>query len=457
METRVNDFYLKEPVGKLILKFAVPSITALLVSSLYNIVDQIFIGHGVGYLGNAATNVVYPITIIAQAIALLIGDGCAAHLSICQGRRDSESAQKSAGNALTLMVLCAMAVFLFFFCTKDHILWLFGATENNINYTKEYFDYILIGMPFFMLGGALPCMIRADGSPRFAMAATLTGCVINIILDPIAIFALHMGMKGAAIATALGQIVSAGMCVYYLFHAKSFRLTKKDLILKGSVLKASLPLGVSSFLTQVSIMVNMTVMNNVLVKYGAVSKYGADIPLSVVGIVQKVFGIMISFTVGIAAGSQPIVGYNYGAGEYGRVKKLYKTMMMAEAAVGLVATIIFECFPLQAIRLFGTQEGLYNEYAIIAFRVYFSTSILCCVQKGTSIFMQALGKPALSMGLSLLRDFVLCVSLILLLPLKLGIYGPLFSAPISDIISMIAVFGVMGYLKKLLNASSCKE
>ena len=190
METRVNDFYLKEPVGKLILKFAIPSITALLVSSLYNIVDQIFIGHGVGYLGNAATNVVYPITIIAQAIALLIGDGCAAYLSICQGKRDLENAQKSVGNALTLIILSAAAVFLFFFCTKEKILWLFGATENNIGYTKEYFDYILIGMPFFMLGGALPCIIRADGSPRFAMAATLTGCVMNIILDPIAIFVL---------------------------------------------------------------------------------------------------------------------------------------------------------------------------------------------------------------------------------------------------------------------------
>ena len=453
METRVNDFYLKEPVGKLILKFAIPSITALLVSSLYNIVDQIFIGHGVGYLGNAATNVVYPITIIAQAIALLIGDGCAAYLSICQGKRDLENAQKSVGNALTLMIICAMAVFLFFSCTRDSILWLFGATENNIGYTKEYFDYILIGMPLFMLGGSLPCIIRADGSPRFAMVATLTGCVMNIILDPIAIFVFNMGMKGAAIATVLGQIASAGLCVYYLFHAKSFCLTKKDMILKGSVLKASIPLGISSFLTQISIMINMTVMNNVLVAYGSVSKYGADIPLSVVGIVQKVFGIIIAITVGIAAGSQPIVGYNYGAGEYGRVKKLYKKMMIAEAAVGLAATLIFECFPLQAIQLFGAQKGLYNEYAIIAFRVYFSTSILCCVQKGTSIFMQALGKPVISMGLSLLRDFVLCVPLILLLPLKLGIYGPVFSAPLSDIISFIAVIAVMRYLKKLLTAN----
>ena len=457
MTSSVNDFYLKEPVGKLILKFAVPSITALLVSSLYNIVDQIFIGNGVGYLGNAATNVVYPITIIAQAIALLIGDGCAAYLSICQGRKDSENAQKSVGNALTLMIISAAAVFLFFFLTRNSILWLFGATENNIGYTKDYFAYILLGMPFFMLGGALPCIIRADGSPRFAMAATLAGCVINVILDPIAIFVLDMGVKGAAIATALGQIVSAVMCIWYLFHARSFRLTKSDLVLKASVLKKMLPLGISSFLTQISIMVNMTVMNNVLVKYGAMSQYGADIPLSVVGIVQKVFGIMIAVTVGIAAGSQPIVGYNYGAREYGRVKKLYKTMMIAEAIVGLVTTVLVECFPLQLVRLFGEQEPLYNEYAVLAFRVYFSASILCCVQKSTSIFMQALGKPALSMGLSLLRDFVLCVLLALLLPIKLGVYGPLLSAPISDVLSMAAVIGVMLYLKKLLNRTPTEE
>lgn len=451
MEKQVNDFYLKEPVGKLILKFAVPSITALLVSSLYNIVDQIFIGQGIGYLGNAATNVVYPITIIAQAIALLFGDGCAAYLSICQGKKDMESAQRSVGNALTMLLAFSAAVVIFFACTKERILWLFGATEENIGYTLEYFNFILIGIPFYMLGSALPCIIRADGSPRFSMVATLTGCVMNLILDPIAIFVLDMGIKGAAIATVLGQIASAVLCLRYMVHAKSFHLTGKDMVPRFSVLRKSVPLGVSSFLTQVSIMVNATVMNNALVRYGAASKFGADIPLSVVGIVQKVFGIVIAVTVGIAADSQPIVGYNYGAGENVRVKKLYRTMMAAEAAVGLAATVILECFPSQVIRLFGSEGALYTEYAVFAFRVYFSTSILCCVQKGTSIFMQALGKPVMSMGLSLLRDFVLCVPLILLLPLKLGVYGPVFSAPISDVVSFAAVIATMGYLKKILS------
>lgn len=451
MNEQVNDFLLKQPIGKLMLKFTIPSITALLVSSLYNIVDQIFIGHGVGYLGNGATNVVYPLTVIALAIALFIGDGCAAYLSICQGRKDTQNAQKSVGNAASLVVLCSLIITAILFVTKDKILWLFGATENNIGYATEYFIYILIGIPFFMFGGAFTCVIRADGSPGFAMLSTLAGCVVNVILDPIAIFVLNMGMKGAAIATIVGQITTAIMHIYYLFHAKPFHLQKKDFLLSGSVLKRSLPLGISSFLTQISITVNMTVLNNVLVAYGPQSEYGADIPLSVMGIIQKVFGIVVAVIVGIAAGSQPIVGYNYGAGEYGRVKKLYKTMIGAEAVVGIIATILFECFPLQITQIFGAQDGLYNEFAILSFRIYLGTILLCCIQKATSIFMQALGKPVLSMGLSLMRDFVLCVPLVLLLPLKMGVYGPLFSAPIADVISFVAVIFVMIYLHKLLN------
>lgn len=214
MNEQVNDFLLKQPIGKLMLKFTIPSITALLVSSLYNIVDQIFIGHGVGYLGNGATNVVYPLTVIALAIALFIGDGCAAYLSICQGRKDTQNAQKSVGNAASLVVLCSLIITAILFVTKDKILWLFGATENNIGYATEYFIYILIGIPFFMFGGAFACVIRADGSPGFAMLSTLAGCVVNVILDPIAIFVLNMGMKGAAIATIVGQITTAIMHIY---------------------------------------------------------------------------------------------------------------------------------------------------------------------------------------------------------------------------------------------------
>lgn len=443
MENNSNQYLAKEKIGKLMCKFSIPCIMALLVSSLYNIVDQIFIGRGVGYLGNGATNVVFPITIIALSLALLTGDGCAAFLSICQGKKDGESAHKSVGNAIIFIVGVSIVLTVLFFVGKEQILQAFGATENNIGYAREYFNYIVLGIPFYMFGNAMNSLIRADGNPKFAMITTLIGCAINVILDPIAIFVLDWGMKGAALATIAGQIVTAGLAVYYLFHTKSFVLKKSSFRLSGKVFKHILPLGISSFLTQISIVVIMAVMNNVLVMYGANSKYGADIPMTVVGIVMKVFQIVIAIVVGIAAGSQPIVGYNYGAGQYGRVKKIYSTMIKAECIVGVIALICFEVFPLQITGIFGSEDGLYNEFAVMAFRTYLCTIILCCVQKATSIFLQSLGKPVMSLGLSLLRDFILSVPLVILLPKMFGVTGALYSAPIADIVSLIAVIGMM--------------
>ena len=289
------------------------------------------------------------------------------------------------------------------------------------------------------------------------MISTLVGCIINIIFDPIAIFVLHWGVKGAALATIAGQIVSAGLALYYLFHTKSFKLNIKSFAIKASLLERILPLGISSFLTQLSIVIIMGVMNNVLVKYGAMSKYGADIPMTVVGIVMKVFQIVIAFVVGVAAGSQPIVGYNYGAGHFGRVKEIYKKMMIVEVGIGIIATICFEIFPMRIISLFGSESDLYNEYGVMAFRIFLCTMILCCVQKATSIFLQSLGKPVLSMGLSLLRDFVLSVPLVLILPLAFGVEGPLFSAPIADIISFLVVLIIMRTVIKELNTTVKKE
>ena len=440
-----------------LVSFAIPLMVSGILQLMFNAVDIIVVGR---FSGSQALAAVGSTTALINVFTnLFIGVSLGANVLAARfyAAGKAKEMSETVHTSVTLALISGVAMAVVGLVFSRWALEVMGTPADVIDQSTLYMRIYFLGMPFFMLGGALPCIIRADGSPRFAMAATLAGCVINVILDPIAIFVLDMGVKGAAIATALGQIVSAVMCIWYLFHARSFRLTKSDLVLKASVLKKMLPLGISSFLTQISIMVNMTVMNNVLVKYGAMSRYGADIPLSVVGIVQKVFGIMIAVTVGIAAGSQPIVGYNYGAREYGRVKKLYKTMMIAEAIVGLVTTVLVECFPLQLVRLFGEQEPLYNEYAVLAFRVYFSASILCCVQKSTSIFMQALGKPALSMGLSLLRDFVLCVLLALLLPIKLGVYGPLLSAPISDVLSMAAVIGVMLYLKKLLNRTPTEE
>lgn len=330
MNQKANQYLAEESIGKLMLKFSIPCIMSLLVSALYNIVDQIFIGRGVGYLGNGATNVVFPITVIALAIALMTGDGCASCLSLCQGRNDEEGAHRSVGNAVTFSLLSGLFLMVVFYMLKSTILRSFGATENNYAYAEEYFRYIAAGIPFFVFANVMNSIIRADGSPQFAMFSTLIGCVINIILDPVAIFVLHMGMKGAALATIAGQIVSAVLAAEYLFHTKTFRFCKNSFQIDGAILRRILMLGTSSFLTQLSIVVIMGVMNNVLVLYGAKSPCGADIPLTVVGIVMKVFQIVIAVAVGIAAGSQPIIGYNYGAGHNTRVKEIYKMMMLAE-------------------------------------------------------------------------------------------------------------------------------
>lgn len=443
MNSNNNEYLANGKIGKLMVKFSLPCIISLLVSSLYNIVDQIFIGRGIGFLANGATNVVFPITILALSVALMIGDGCAAFLSISQGRKDQENIHRSIGNATTLLIVSSVLLTIFFILTRDSILVSFGATENNIDYAKDYFDIVILGIPFFVITNGLSPIIRSDGSPKFAMLATLVGCVINLILDPIAIFVLKWGVSGAAIATVVGQGVSAIIVLYYLFHTKSAKLKKSSFVVKKSLLSNIVPLGISSFLTQLSIVVIMGIMNTTLVKYGALSKYGADIPITVVGIVMKVFQIVIALVVGIAAGSQPIVGYNYGAKHYSRVKQIFKYMMISEIALGIIATICFEFFPLQIIGLFGSENALYNEFAIYTFRIFLSTIILTTVVKSTSIFLQSLGKPVLSLGLSLLRDFILSVPLILILPKMFGIMGPLFSAPIADIITLIVTVAIM--------------
>lgn len=306
MNETANQELARAPVGRLMLRFSVPCVLSLLVSALYNIVDQIFIGHGVGYLGNGATNVVFPITVITLALALFVGDGCAAYLSLCQGQGDTESAHRSVGSAVTVTVLCGVGLTLLFALFREPILGAFGATEANVSYAREYFAFLLPGLPFFMFGNAMNSVIRADGAPKFAMLSTLAGCIINVILDPVAIFVLGWGMMGAALATILGQIVTALLAVWYLAHAQTFRLRGDSFRPSGRLLKKFLPLGVSSFITQVSIVVIMAVMNNVLVFYGAQSKYGSDIPLTVVGIVMKMFQIVVSVVVGVAAGCQPL-------------------------------------------------------------------------------------------------------------------------------------------------------
>lgn len=442
--------FAEEKISKLMVRFAVPCILSLLVSSLYNIVDQIFIGRGIGYLGNGATNVVFPITVISLAVALMIGDGCAAHLSLCLGSRKLDEAEKSVGTAITVSLVSGVGMMLLFFAFSEQILAMFGATESNIEYAREYFRIIALGIPAYVFTNAMNSVIRADGSPKFAMISTVAGCVINCILDPIAIFVLHWGMFGAGLATILGQIITALLAAWYMTRCKSVKLHLSSLVKGFNVVGQYLPLGLSSFLTQVSIVVTMGVMNNALVFYGAQSEYGPDIPLTVFGIVMKVFQIAIAFSIGIAAGSQPIVGFNYGAGHFDRVKEIYKKMTVAEAVLGIAALLAFELLPMQIIGIFGSESELYNRFAVLTFRVYLSTIPLCCIQKATSVFLQSIGKTIQSFVLSLTRDIVVSIAVVLILPKFIGITGTLLAAPIADAVSillavvlMVKVFGTL--------------
>ena len=438
MEEKQNAVLGTAPLGRLMVKFALPCTISLLVGALYNIVDQIFIGWGVGYLGNGATNVVFPLTVLALGLAVMIGDGACSYVSICFGKGQAENANRAVGSAVTLSVLVGVVVAALYGVFQTPILGMFGATEANFAYAKEYFTYITIGIPIYVFGQAINPIIRSDGSPRFAMLSMLAGAIANCIFDPIAIFVLHWGVMGAAAATVVGQIITAAMGVWYLCHTRALRLGKDDFKLRGKILAAYLPLGLCSFLAQISLVIAMAATNNMLVQYGAGSKYGADIPLTVLGIVVKVFQIIIAITIGMSAGCIPIVGYNYGAEKLDRCRGILWRLMGAEALLGVIALLITQLFPLQLISLFGAESALYNEFAVITFRVYLCMLPLATVNKAAFIFMQALGKPAESAGLSFFREVLLAVPLVTLLPKAFGLMGVLYSMPAADIITFIA-------------------
>lgn len=440
MESTENEELLgKEKISKLLIKYSIPCIIALLVSALYNIVDQIFIGQGVGYLGNAATNVVYPYTVIALGCALLIGDGASALFSLSLGRKDYKSSNKTFGTALITAIVISIILTVLGFIFINTILNFFGVTTNTYQYAIEYMKIILIGLPFYIIANSINSLIRADGSPKYAMISTLAGAILNIILDPIAIFVLGWGVKGAATATIIGQIVSFILAIIYFIKPKNFKLSKETFKFDFNILKKEVKLGITSFITQISMVVIMAVMNNLIVEYGELSKYGADIPLSVTGIVMKVFGIIISLAIGLAAGSQPIVGYNFGAGNFDRVKKTYKYIILTGIVIGVIATIIFEFFPQFIINIFGSENDLYNEYARLCFRIFLGSTILTCVVKSSSIFLQALGKSVKSMIISLARDIIFSLPAMIIFAYFGGVVGMLWAPIVADCFCTIIV------------------
>ena len=454
METRDNAFLEKEPVGKLMSKYAVPCIISLLVAALYNIVDQIFIANAsyLGSYGNAANTVVYPLTVIALAVAVMIGDGACAFVSISLGAGRRENAHKSIGSAILLCVISSLVLTAVYFVFADAILTAFGGrvNEETFRQAKSYFCWITVGIPFYMFGQAMNPVIRSDGSPKFAMISTLAGAVMNIILDPIFIFAFKWGMMGAALATILGQILTAGLAIWYLFHMKAVKLEKSSFGLHLRLAKQYFALGMTSFLSQISLVAAMMAINNMIQKYGAqdavftLPQY-AQIPMAVVGIVMKFFQIVISIAVGLAAGCIPVVGFNVGAGRYDRVKALFTRLLICEAAVGAVALVIVEFFPQQLIGIFGAanESEAYTTFAVKAFRTYLCMMPLATVNKGTFIFLQSVGKAFASTMISLIREVVFGVGFALLLPLRFGLDGVLYSMPVSDVLTFIVAVAVI--------------
>ncbi len=459
MENQEDNKYLgEEKISKLLLKFSIPCILSLLITSLYNIVDQIFIGNSeLGYLGNAATTIVFPITIISVAFAWCFGDGAAAFISLCQGRKDTKSAHKAVGNSILVTFIISILFVILGFIFMEKLLFLFGASSETIILAKDYFTIILSAIPIYMLGNTMSAIIRADGSPAFSMCATLAGAITNIILDPVFIFGLKWGIQGAAWATIIGQILTFIISVVYFFRTKTFRLCLESFRMDIKLFSNVIKLGVSTFITQMSIVIISLVCNIMLAKYGAMSKYGADIPIAVIGICMKVFTIVINIIVGIILGAQPILGYNYGAKNYDRVRKTFKTVLLFTIVIGLISTLIFETFPELVIRIFGTESELYMEFAVMTFRIFLMFITFTCTIKMTSIFFQAVGKPLKSAIISLTRDIICFVPLVIIFPNFLGIKGVLWSAPIADAIGIIVTSVLVVAFFRKLGSEKTKE
>lgn len=434
-------------IPKLLLKFSIPCVMGLLISALYNIVDQIFIGNSeLGYLGNAATGVSFPVICIANAFAWCIGDGAASYLSICSGRQDAERAHKCVGTGITVTTIISLALAAVCLGFAEPLMRLFGASDQTADMAVEYFRIIALLFPCYLLMSVMNSMIRADGSPSYAMAAMLTGAIVNLILDPVFIYILKWGIAGAAWATAIGQVASFVLCAIYFFRPKCFKLTGRSFIPDRRVLVDVVSLGMATFVTQISIVVMTLVCNMTLARYGALSRYGQDIPISVFSIQTKVYTVVGNIVTGIVLGGQPIFGYNYGAGKMDRVRQTYRIVLLSSIAVGLTATLIFQLCPEVVINLFGSGDELYMEFAAKTFRIYLSLVTVTCLVKMTTVFFQSIGKPVHAVVTSLIRDIICFTPLAIGLSAVLekqeagvGINGILIAAPMADAVAAVVI------------------
>lgn len=448
----------EEKIGKLLLKFSIPCVMGLLIGALYNIVDQIFIGNSeLGYLGNAATGVSFPIICICNAFAWCIGDGAASYLSICSGRQDSEMAHKCVGTGITVSTVISAVLAAVCLTFAEPLMRLFGASDQTIGMAVEYFRIIAALFPCYLLTNVMNSMIRADGSPTFAMIAMASGAVINLVLDPIFIYACKWGIAGAAWATAIGQFASFLLCAVYFFRPKCFKLSLRSFIPDLAVLKDVVSLGAATFVTQISIVVMALVCNVTLAKYGALSQYGQDIPISVFSIQTKVYTVVGNIVTGIVLGGQPIFGFNYGAGKLDRVRQTYRIVLLSSITVGLISTLIFQLWPEIVINMFGAGGELYMEFARKTFRIYLSLVTVTGLTKMTTVFFQSIGKSVQAVVTSLVRDIICFTPLAIFLSAGLeqnqpgsGINGILWAAPIADAVAAVVILILtLSFFRKL--------
>ena len=445
----------KDKINKLILSFSIPCVISMLINSIYNIVDQIFIGKGVGTLGNAATNVIFPLIIIFNAVAGLIGNGAAANLSLKLGEKNKKAAAKSIGQAVNLTIILSIVISGIAYIFLPQLVYLFGCTESVYKYAVDYGRIIVIGAPFMLIYSSFSSIIRADGSPKYSMIMLVIGAIINIILDPIFIFGFNMGVKGGALATIIGQIVSFVIAIIYLFKIKSVKLTRNDFKLDKDVFRI-LALGISSFITQATILVLFIFMNNILTKLGANTKFGADIPLSVYGVISKINSLYISTVLGISIGSQPIIGFNYGAGNKFRVKETIRKVLIINFAIGIIFNLLFVLFPKQITGIFiSSNDASYNlfmEFAVLMCHSFLLVISLNALEMTTSIVIQSLGNVVKSTAVTFIRQIILLIpiSLIIAFVFNKGIYGVLYAGCIADVLCfIITIFIIKSEYKKL--------
>lgn len=445
----------RDKINKLLISFAIPCVISMLINSVYNIVDQIFIGKGVGTLGNAATNVIFPLVILANAIAGLIGNGAAANLSLKLGEKKETEARASIGSSITLTFIVSIlfAVLAYIFLPK--LVYMFGCTENVYEYAISYGKIILVGAPFMIIYSVLSSIIRADGNPKYSMIMLVVGAIINIVLDPVFIFGFNMGVFGGGLATVIGQVISFIIALCYLPKIKSVKLEREDFRINNSVLR-TLSLGLSSFITQATILVLFVFMNNMMTRFGALSKYGSDIPLSVYGVISKINSLYISFVLGVSIGAQPIIGFNYGAGNLERVKETLRKVLTINFVVGIIFNLIFILFPEQIAGIFISSEdisyALFMEFAKLMCHSFLLVCALNAMEMTTSIVVQSLGNVVKATAVSFIRQIILFIPLALLLSMgfNLGLNGILYAGCLADGLTfVIASIIFIGEYKKL--------